>query len=196
VSAVVHGLGLGAALLLMREGTPLVPLADRLEYLREHAARWQLGWAVWIGCAVALLSFAAVLARRIRSPLGWVALGTMGMAAAIDLGCDVLYVTAFLEAARGAEADFLALERALGFASVTIGNGLYTLGVLIFTLALRGEVLPRFTRAAAAGCVVAGTLMAIAGVFGSAEGLAAATGPTIALFAAWSILVARGLERS
>ena len=196
VSAAVHAAGLGAALLWMRQGTPLVPLGERVAYLREHGARWQAGWMVWIGCALALLVFAVLLARRIRKPLGWAGLASVVVAAVVDLSCDVLYATRFLDAARGEREAFLTLERALGFASVTVGNGLYTVGVLLFTLALRGETLPRFTRAAAVGCVVAGTAMAVAGVFGSAEGLAAATGPTIALFGAWSLLVAHGLERS
>lgn len=203
-NAAIHVAGIGAAVVLMRPGTPLVPVAERMAYLSTHAWAWRLGWCVWIGCALCVLAFAVLLARRLRA-LGVapavvaMARTVMVLAVIVDLGCNVLYLGPFVALAQtGDAAAFVATERTLGFASVTGANGLYTLGVLLFALTLRDPRAPdvgRLARLAGVGTVLSGGTMAVAGILDSALLLAATTGPTILCFSAWSVLVAWRVER-
>src|SRR5437879_1686090 len=83
----LHLAGLGCAL-LMRPGTPLSPLDRRLRFLAEAPAAWQLGWGVWMLCALALAAFFVVLAEKLPPPVARAALLCVGAAIAVDLCCD------------------------------------------------------------------------------------------------------------
>jgi hypothetical protein len=201
----VHLAGIAAAGVLMREGTPLVPLASRMAYLGDHAWAWQLGWSIWIGCALSVFAFAWILAARLRvlgvAPAVVALARTLTvLAVMLDVACDLLYAGPFVAlAGTGDETAFTGSERLLGIASVTGANGLYTLGVFLFALSFRdgrAPELPRIARLAGVGTVISGSVMAVAGLIGSATLLAVTTGPTIVCFATWSVLVAWRLERS
>jgi hypothetical protein len=115
---------------------------------------------------------------------------------AVDLLADVVQIQVLPLAARtGASgAVFLAFERLALTGGATVANGLYTTGVLLMTISLRG-LLGRPARIAGAATVGAGAVMALAGLLPSPELLAAATGPTIGFFSLWTLLVARDVRR-
>jgi hypothetical protein len=151
-------------------------------------------------CAVALITFLAVVINRLEDPTGLAPLGlTIAVAgAAFDLYCDAVYILGFPMLASQQprpEALFLTVERLTGIASLVIANGAYSVGVLFLTLALRGH------RGVASWTVVVGyatagfglllAATAFTGVPWHAEWL---TPPTIGLFCLWTVLVARGLE--
>jgi len=71
-----HAAGLGLALAGMRQGSPLVPLNDRMAYLASRPLPWTLAWGVWMLCAQE-----PHLARR--------ALAVCAVGAAVDLFFDV-----------------------------------------------------------------------------------------------------------
>ncbi len=90
---------------------------------------------------------------------------------------------------------FLTAERVTGIASLVIGNGFYSVGILLITLVLRER--PEFGRLTiGVGYAVSGfgLLLAAAGFTGVAWHAAWATLPTIGLFCLWVVLVARSLE--
>src|SRR5262249_2831127 len=51
----LHTIGLALAVFGMREGTPLVGLAERIAHLAEAPLSWSIGWAVWMLCALSLV---------------------------------------------------------------------------------------------------------------------------------------------
>src|SRR5439155_21506585 len=81
----------------MRPGTPLVPLAERLDYLAQSPLGWTLGWAAWMLCATALIVFLALVLHRIgdESPLARLGLMAAIAGAAFDLFCDSIYIVVF-----------------------------------------------------------------------------------------------------
>jgi hypothetical protein len=95
----------------------------------------------------------------------------------------------------GPGALFLAVERALGAGGVVVANGLYSVAILIATLALRTHpAVPALVRALGYATFAAGMGMVAAGFSGDARQLALATGPTILCFMAWTLGVARSLR--
>jgi hypothetical protein len=200
-NVVLHGAGLAFAVLGMRPGTPLVPLAERMAYLAGSPAGWMWGWGVWMLCSLLFTAYMVFLERLLPGPplLARLAvvLAAAGMGA--DLLCDVVQISVLpFAAAQGPSGTplFLALERLASSGGLTVANGLYTVGVLLMTLCLRRiEKLGLPARVAGYGTVVGGTVMAVAGLVPSAALAAAATGPTILFYSVWTVLVARGLSR-
>jgi hypothetical protein len=194
----LHVVGLALAVTGMRPGTPLVPAAERAAYLAGRPLLWSLGWTTWMLCALALVAFLAALARAV--PEAGAVMGPVVMlaaaGAAIDLLCDALYITVLPDLARdGPGRLFLAVERALGVGGVVVANGLYSVAVLLATLALRVRpAAPAFVRALGYATFAAGMLMVAAGFTGDPRQLALATGPTILCFMAWTVGVARSLR--
>src|SRR5436190_543361 len=99
----------------MRPGSPLVPLAERLQYLAQAPPGWTLGWAVWMLCAVALLTFLVSVSRRLGAHADLAQLGLMVAVAgaAFDLFCDATYLLVFPMLASSqppSEALFLTVE--------------------------------------------------------------------------------------
>jgi hypothetical protein len=196
LNVVLHGAGLGLAVLGMRPGTPLVSLPERLAYLAEFPLGWSLGWGVWMLCAVALIAFVAVLAHHLRESADLVRLALMVVIAggAFDLFCDTIYITVLPDIASRQppqEALFLTVERLTGAGSLIVANGLYAVGTLLLTLALRRR--PEVARAPVAlgyGVFGFGMLLAAAGFTGVPWHAEWATGPTIGLFCLWALVVA------
>jgi len=194
----LHLLGLALAVTGMRPGTPLVPAAERAAYLAGRPLGWSLGWAAWMLCALALVAFLAALARAV--PEAGAILGPAVMlaaaGAAIDLLCDTLYITVLPDLAQdGPGRLFLAVERALGAGGVVVANGLYSVAILLATIALRVRPsVPGRVRALGYATFAAGMLMVAAGFTGEPRQLALATGPTIACFMAWTLGVAGSLR--
>ena len=192
-NVVLHTAGLALAWIGMRPGSPLVPLAERMAYLAGHPAGWTWGWGIWMACTLVLVAFMAVLRAALPEcsivpPLALL-LTAAGMAA--DLLCDVLQIQVLpLAAAAGSTDLFLAFERLAFTGGATVANGLYTTGVLLMTLRLRGRV-GAPARWAGFGTAVAGYAMAVAGLLPSPRLLELATGPTILLYSLWTVLVAR-----
>ncbi len=199
-NVVLHAAGLLLAAVTLRPGTPLVPLPERMAYLAGRPWGWSVGWGVWMLCALALAAFFAALARRLpgESAPARLAVVLAGAGAAVDLLCDVLYITVLPLIASWATAEerlFLTVERIALAGGLVVANGLYSVGTLLLAWCLRD--CPR----RAAGTVVVGYA-----VFGFGMALAAAgflseprlaewaTGPTIGLFCIWAVLAAYSVD--
>ncbi|HYO12164.1 MAG TPA: hypothetical protein VE685_03095 [Thermoanaerobaculia bacterium] len=193
----------GAALVLtwfgLRPGSALVSLSDRMGYLAGRPSAWTWGWLLWMLCTLLLVAFMAVLRQALpaRSAMAQLALVLTAAGMAIDLLCDVIQIQVLplLAAGGGMRAtSFLAFERLAFTGGATAANGLYTAGVLLMTVRLRGRMGAPATLTGAA-TTVAGAGMALAGLLTSAELLAVFTGPTIGFYSLWTVLVARDLGR-
>lgn len=190
LNVALHLLGLALAALGMRPGTGVFPLPERMAYVAPRPAGWVLGWATWALCALVLVGFVAALTARARSAadssVRALALALAAAGAAVDLCCDVLWITVVPDlAARGEVALFLAVERMLGAAGAAVANGLYSVAVLLVALTLReGRPLGYATFAF-------GMLMVAAAFTGDPRHLEWVTGPTIGAFLAWTVAVLR-----
>jgi hypothetical protein len=196
----IHIIALLFALFGMRPGTPAVELEERRAYLAGAPLGWSLGWGCWMACAALQVGFYAALTPHLRqrTEAAWLAVTLAAAGAAIDLTCDVLWITVIPPLAAGGEgttAVYLALER-LGLAGgLVVANGLYCTATLILTLCLRGR--PGVTwpvLASGYGVFGFGMLLSAAGFTGVAWHAEAATGPTILCFCAWVLLVATALR--
>jgi hypothetical protein len=194
----LHGAGLAVAWFGMRPGSVVSPLAERMAYLAGRPPGWTWGWGVWMLCTLLLVAYMAALrplaSRSLAAQLALV-LAAAGMA--VDLFSDVIQIQVLPLTARAgaaAPATFLAFERLALTGGATVANGLYTVGVLLMTAALRGR-LRAPARIAGAATVAAGAAMAVAGLLPAPELLAASTGPTIGFYSLWTVLVARDLGR-
>lgn len=179
----------------LRPGSTLIPLADRMAYLASQPPAWKWGWGIWMLCALALVAYIAVLRRALSGdPLAAqlaLVFTTAGMA--VDLLCDSLQIQVLPLAAASQPAVFLPFERLASIGGLTVANGLYTLGLLMMNLSLRGLVgIPACLVGWAA--VVSGFSLAAAGFVSSPLLLQAATGATITFYSLWTMLVARDLR--
>ena len=198
-NAGLHAAGLAVAWFVMRPGSVIAPLAERMAFLAGRPAGWTWGWGVWMLCTLALVAFMAALrpcaaGHPLAAQLALV-FTAAGMAA--DLLTDAIQIQVLpftAQAGPGAPALFLAFERFALTAGATVANGLYTTGVLLMTAALRGAI-GRPAWIAGWATVAAGALMAISGLLPAPALLAAATGPTLGFYSVWTLLVARDLRR-
>ena len=195
----LHAAGLAVAWFGMRPGSVITPLTERMAFLAGLPAGWTWGWGVWMLCTLALVAFMAALrpyaaGHPLAAQLALV-FTAAGMAA--DLLTDAIQIQVLpftAQAGAGAPALFLAFERLALTAGATVANGLYTTGVLLMTVALRGAV-GKPTWIAGWATVAMGALMALSGLLPAPALLAAATGPTIGFYSVWTLLVARDLCR-
>ena len=193
-NVVLHVLGLVAAVLWMRPGTAVHPLAERMSYLATAPGGWRLGWSLWALCACALLAFLGLLAAARPGPATQAAFSIACAAAAVDLTCDTLFATVLPRAAAaGFGETFLLLERGLNAASLTVANGLYSVAVLVASrgVGLAGVAESR-QRLLALATFLAGLVLAATGLTGDPHHVELATGPTLGLFMAWTLVVAWG----
>lgn len=226
LNVVLHMLGLVLAVIGMRPGTALVPLADRLQYLAQGPLLWSAGWLTWMACAGALVAFLAELARclsfldrpgvvlrpALGAEAGWLAVGLALAGAAIDLFCDAGHITLLpmiasvcldhsssLAGRAGPDtaALFLVVDRLLNVGGLVVANGLYSVGILLVTMGLPGRIHPSpHVTALGYGVFGFGMLLVGAGFTGVAWHAEWATAPTIGLFCLWVICVARAVQRS
>lgn len=189
---VLHLVGLVLAAVLMRPGTPMVPLPDRQAYLGGSPFGWTLGWVTWAVCAILLLAWLALVAARFALPPAATALALALCASglAVDLTCDTLWIALVPGLAARAAPAFVPVERALTLGGVVVANGLYSLAVLVVTLALPAST-GRLVRLTGLASVCAGLVMAAAGAWGNPWAIAATTGPTIFGFVVWVLLLLR-----
>ena len=195
-NVLVHLLALGLALVGLRPGSPLFALEDRLAYLAGHRALWSLGWAAWMLCTLALIAFFAALVRAAPGDGLRLALGISLAGGAVDLCCDLVQMTLPALADEPPPARlFRTLERVAGAGGLVVANGGYTLATLLATLGLRGSPgLSPLVVPAGWGVFAFGALLVVAGLTDVTLLAVLATGPTMALFCTWAVLVARSLE--
>src|SRR5262245_46354146 len=120
----------------MRPGSPLVGLGERMAHLAARPPEWSLAWGVWMLCALALVAFVHQAGARLGGASLAAPLAAAG--AGVDLLCDGVQMTVLpLAASGGPEAalSFRAWERAAGVGGLVAANGLYSLAVLVVTLA-------------------------------------------------------------
>jgi hypothetical protein len=195
VNTSLHAVGLVCALFWMRPGTPALPLVERMEYLAGTPFGWQLSWGVWMLCVPAVIAFFYLSAERLKAPLARLALGTALAAGTIDLCCDTIFLLVYpASAARGPEALFLTVEQATSSVSLIVANGFYSIASLLLTVELYRRNAGAAVVAVGCGVVVFGTLLAVAGFTGVPWHIEWATGPTIGLYCAWTILTARAIQ--
>jgi hypothetical protein len=191
----LHGAGLIVAWFAMQPGSVVVPLAERMAYLAGRPAGWSLGWGIWMLCTLLLVAFMIALRRRLpdSGAVAQLAIVLTAAGMAVDLLCDVIQIQVLPTAASAGPDLFLAFERLAFTGGLTVANGLYTAGVLLMNLRLRGHV-----RAPAllAGWVTAaaGFALAAAGLVPSPTLLQVSTGTTIVSYSLWTVLVARDLR--
>jgi hypothetical protein len=200
-NVLAHLAALALAAIGMAPGTPLAPLAERLDYLAGGPIGWTLGWVCWMLCAVLLVTFLAVVVHRLGADADLARLGlTIAVAgAAFDLFCDSVFIVVLPMIASWqppSEPLFLAIERLTSLGSLVIANGSYSIAVLLITRALqcRGVTAPGTTMLGYA-VGVGGLLLAAAGFTAVPWHAQWATPPTILLFCAWVILVAKSFDR-
>jgi hypothetical protein len=187
INVVVHAAGLALAATEMRKGTPLAGW-ERMPWLAGDPFAWTLGWVVWMACAIALVAFVFAAARASDAPprtARWIVLLAV-VGAGIDMVCDALWIVWIPGLAAEDPALFVTVERALGALGQIGANGLYSIAVLMCAMQFERWII----RLPGMGTFAAGMAMVAAGIVGSADLLAIATGPTIGLFCAWSIAVA------
>jgi hypothetical protein len=181
-NVVVHLVGLGCAL-LMRPGTPLLPLDQRMRFLAQAPAAWSAGWGVWMLCALALAGFFVLLASRLPEAAARAVLLCVGAALAVDLFCDAAQMAVLPLCARGEPALFVVVERAVGLGGTLVANGLYTLATVLAAWVLRRRLF-------ALAVAVAGGAMCVGGLLDVPRVIEISTGPTIVLFCAFTARVA------
>jgi hypothetical protein len=190
VNVVAHALGLALAL-GMRPGTAVFTVEARMGFLAAAPLAWQAGWGVWMLCALALGAYFSALAAELEPFVRRVALLLVGAAVAVDLLCDAAQLAVLPLAARGGVDGFLVVERAVGVGGALVANGLYTLAAVVVTFTSLRRSADRLLGAALG---LAGAVMALAGVVGSARLVELSTGPTIILYCGWALSVARSLD--
>jgi hypothetical protein len=196
-----HAIGLVLAAAWMRPGSPVSPLAERIDYLATQPAGWAWGWGIWMLCSLLLAAYTVALEQRLPGAVARLAVALVAAGVAADLLCDVVQIAVLPQAAAASLAGpagrelFLALEQLAFTGGATVANGLYTTAVLLMSWTVRRS--GRSRKAAwACGCAtaVSGYAMAAAGLIPSPRLLALATGPTIGFFSLWTLLAARDLE--
>lgn len=174
-----------------------MPLAERMAYLASRPAGWSWGWGIWMLCTLLLVSFMAALRRQLPgSAAAHLALVLTAAGMAIDLLCDVIQIQVLPTAAGTGPSHpdlFLAFERLAFTGGLTVANGLYTAGVLLMNVCLRGLVRSP-ARIAGWVAVLAGFALAAAGFVPSPLLLQISTGTTIVFYSLWTVLVARDLR--
>lgn len=198
-NVVLHGAGLIVAWFAMQPGSVVVPLDERMAYLAGRPAGWSLGWGIWMLCCLLLVAFMAVLRQRlsdsfpISDGVALLALLLTVAGMAVDLFCDVIQIQVLPRAAGAGPDLFLAFERLAFTGGMTVANGLYTAGILLMNIRLRGRV---GSPALLAGWVtaMAGFALAAAGFAPSMILLQVSTGTTIVAYSLWTVLVARDLQ--
>lgn len=197
LNVIVHVIGLFFALFGMRPGTPSVELVERMGYLAGYPWGWIGGWVVWMVCTLVLVGYCATLVTRLERTaiMPQVALMVAGLGGAIDIFCDALLITVMpMLAAQGEVKLFIAFERMLNAGGLIAANGLYSIAVLLFTLAARARVRAPLAIICGYGVFISGMLMCVAGYTGNPRHLEIVTGPTIILFSLWTLLVAHAIN--
>jgi hypothetical protein len=189
INLILHLAGLGLAL-LMRPGTGMIPLAERMQFLAGGPLGWKLGWSMWMLCALALGLFFVVLSPHLSPLIRRAALLCATAAITVDLFCDAAQIVLLPLAARGETAPFLLWERVIGLGGTLIANGLYTLGALIVTFSIDDK------RVRGLGLVLglAGGAMCVGGVLDVPRVIELSTGPTIVVYCVWAMVLARRFE--
>ena len=147
-------------------------------------------------CALVLVAYMAVLRRALPggpSSSAQLALVFTTSGMLVDLSCDVLQMQMLPLAASLGTSVFLVYERLAFTGGLTAANGLYTVGLLLMNLCLRGFAATS-TLLVGWVAVVSGFALAVAGLVPSPLLLQATTGLTIGAYSLWTVLVARDLR--
>ena len=193
INVAMHLAGLALSAIAIGPGTAAAPAAERTAYLATHPLGWTLGWSTWMACALALVAFLAVIAAIRPSSAAQVAVTLGAAGAAVDLLCDAAYISLLPDlAVAGPTPLFLAAERALGLGGLVAANGLYSIAVLVITLAAARD--RRIALVLGAATFAGGMVMCAAGFSGDPTALAIAAGFTILSFCGWTLAMSHALQ--
>ena len=195
---VAAGVNLAAGLVLLlalRHGIPAgeSDLSARITYVGDHALVWRLGWLVWNLAAISLLGFFVVLAARWRerSPiLCGLALLCAAAGLAADLGAEAI-LAVVSPGLRGK--TYATVESVAVALTGYLGNGLYSVGGILLTVAGRRDLPPALLRLAAAVWAVA-LWLSVATLVSSNAGQFASAAALMPLFVLWAALTGRWLS--
>jgi hypothetical protein len=154
-----------------------------------------VGWWLWIGSAVTLVAFLALLAERRPGTGTRLAVTAATAAAAVDLSADALQIVLRPAlAADGPTPLFRAVEVALDVVGFVPANGLYSVAVLLATTGLAKAGAPRIVTWLGGATFAAGLALAGAGLFLHPRALQATAGLTMAGFVAWTFTATRAVR--
>lgn len=192
VNAAVHLVALAAAYFGMRPGSPLVPVAERVHYLAGQPWPWFACWITWVVSAVFMLLFTIALAGRLKHPISRYAVFTAIAAVTVDFSCDAVFLGVYpwLAAQPFPAYVFLTVERVTTAVSLGVANTFYSVAVLLLTLALWHESVPRGLIVLGIAVFGFGILLSAAGFTGVPWHAQWATVPTIAGYTFWSLWTA------
>jgi hypothetical protein len=198
INVALHIIGLIFVQLWIRPGTPLVSLSERSAYLAGHPLGWQLGWGIWMLCALCLMAFCAALAHQLPQhyTIANLAVIIVCAGATIDIFCDAILLAALpLIASWGAASHqlLLLMERVTNLGGTIVANGFYAIAILLLTICMRARG-DRAAQISGYATFIFGMLMVASGFTGVTLHLEIATGPTIISFCAWTLLVARSFS--
>lgn len=188
----------------LRPGTPgSGPLLERMDYVAQHPWLWGFGWLLWMAGTLSLLATLYLLAEAIPAEYRVSARGSVLLAAvgaACDLAGDAVQITLPVLAAIHERSETLAAvagaaEWLAAMLSGGVGNTLYALAGLLLARALaRSPLTDRWLlRVSWAEWVL--TLVATTALL-RLQVLPYLIATVIALYALWTVLVARHLART
>jgi hypothetical protein len=189
------------AALLLADGTVASggDVADRIDWVSDHADRWRLGWAFWVIVTTTFAWAFYALARNLAGRRQWrdLALGAAVLAAAVDLVGIAINVAVLPDLATrlqeldgdaraSALATYAALEDVARALTDVSAYGLYTAAGLLLLPALLDT--PGYPRALAVIAIMEWGLAAVVTAL-LALGSPAATGPfavALVLYVPWA----------
>lgn len=179
----------------MRGGMPVGgDLTSRVAFIQANLTLWQLGWLLWMSCALGLMLFACLLATALpQGMLRTIGLTLVCLGIVPDLSAETLYAFILPQLAQhGASLESLQLVDQLAmYLTGFLGNGLYNLGGLLLSIELwRSQlILRRYTLLGVVAWLLGLGLSASIAMqqLGAAEALTAAS---MTLSTLWFLLIA------
>jgi hypothetical protein len=196
----VHAIALLAVLLVLQRGIPPGDIGTRAAYVAQHAADWQIGWALWLPASLVLVLFHAGMADALNARAwGWLAVSITLSGAVVDWMDEMVWIgLAPGLAARFASDSFAASmytlwDRAYIVLSIGLANGLYTIGgIILIALAYRSNDFPLWLARWGAVVWSLSIALSIAGLIGDGIMIQIVSALVFIAFMPWLILM--GLE--
>ena len=157
----------GAAMLLPLISTGLMSDGpeDRGRFIEDHRLMWVATWSVWALSALSMLLVFVAFRRAYAGTLMVLHAAVTGALAVLaDLTGESMLIGVLPSAVDFDDWEvFLTFERAATMLCAGLANGLYTVAVLLLSMAAAGE-LPSFARLCACGIAVGGGALTVSAI--------------------------------
>jgi hypothetical protein len=199
ICAISHAAAIVGMAVFLRRGMPVQPDAwFRAAYITENAAKWSIGWSLWMFAAMTLVGFYAWWGSKLllgpafqpgkpdlRASVATAAVLIAAFGTVFDFSGEVLAILVLAERAGTALAftgvgthpwdapAFLSAERSFTLLSAGAANAFYTIAGILLTLLTPN--LPKWVRVLMWVTWGAGILMTIAGIFNLTWGMVVST---------------------